>query len=142
MRPVRGADFNIVDIKLAELVSVCDFDSVLRDVPICRMIFERIQRPNGGIGEATRDDLATPNPNTCGRHLVRISVMRVDADFIRMQTHIQQMLVEDRNKLIAYEDLLGLVSPFSELESEYKHLLVIRCRQLRHRIDERALYGR
>ena len=45
MRPVRGSDLHSHDIKLAELATLCDFDSVLRDMLLARMIFESIQRP-------------------------------------------------------------------------------------------------
>ena len=106
------------------------------------MIFESIQRADGGLREATRENLLTPKPNTHGRHHVGIPVPRHDADFIRKQTPLQQMLFEDRNKLIAYVDLLRRVISSLKIESELKHLLVIRLRQLRHRIDDRALYGR
>ena len=141
MRPVRGADFQRGHIKRAELVSVRDCDGVLRDVLLCRMIFESIQRPDGGLREATRENLATPKPNAHGRHHVGIQAPRVDADFIRKQTHPQQPRFEDRCKSIVYVDLLRRGISSSKIESELKHLLVIRWRQLRHRIDDRALYG-
>ena len=106
------------------------------------MIFESIQRADGGLREATRENLLTPKPNTHGRGHVGIPVLRMDADFRREQKHPNKILLEDRNKLIAYVDIPRLGISFSELESELKHPLVVRLRQLRHSIDDRALYGR
>ena len=142
MRPVRLADFQRGHIKRAELVSVRDCDGVLRDVLLYRVILESIKRPDGRLREATRENPSTTKPNTRGRDHVGIPVPRMDADFIRKQTHQHRSLIEDRNKLIAYVDILRRGISSSKIESELKHLLVIRLRQLRHSIDDRALYGR
>ena len=66
----------------------------------------------------------------------------MDADFVWEQTHPNKKLFEDRNKLVANVDIPRLGISFSELESELKHPEVVFLRQLRHSIDDRALYGR
>ena len=142
MRPVRGADFQRGRIKRAELVSVRHCDGVLSDALLYRIVFEGIQNPDGDLREATRENFFTPNPNTHGCDHVGIPVLRMDADFRREQTPPNKKLFEDRNKLVANVDIPRLGISFSELESELKHPLVVRLRQLRHSIDDRALYGR
>ena len=94
------------------------FDSVFRDVLIGRMLFERPQLPHGGVRETARDNTGTTSPNTTGRALVLISVQRVNADFMRMQTHTHQDLREDCRELVAYPDMLRLLIPFLKIESQ------------------------
>ena len=142
MRPVRGADFDRRHVKCAELVSVRHCDGVLSDALLDRMVFEGIHNPDGDIREATRENSLTPKPNTHGRDHIVIPVLRMDADFVWEQTHPNKNLFDDRNKLVANVDIPRLGISFSELESELKHLLVVVLRQLRHSIDDRALYGR
>ena len=138
MCPVRGSDSHFRDIKVAELVRLRLFDSVLRDVLLVRMIFEGIQGPHGCEREATREDLATTDPNTTGRDPRSISIPGVNADFLRMQTHFQHDLRENFSCFVAYEDLLRFVSPSPKIDSQSNQRLVFILRQLRHHIDDRA----
>ena len=59
---------------------------------------------------------------------------------MRMQTHFQHEVGEMSAGFVAYEDLLRIVSPFPKIEPQLEHRLVCTWRQLRHHIDDRALY--
>ena len=112
MRPVRRSDLHCNAVKVAKLGTLCDFNSVPRDVLLDRMVFERLQLPHGVEREAARNNTSTTKPNTTGCGRVFISVQQVNADFMRMQTHTQHGRSEDRSKLVAYVDLLRLLIPF------------------------------
>ena len=101
MRPVRLSDLHIHDIEVAELATHCFCDSVFRDVPLDRMIFESPQLPYGSVREAARDNFATTSPNTDGSYPLCSSISRVNADFMRHQTHTDQHYLEDAGETIA-----------------------------------------
>ena len=138
MRPVRGSDFDCHQIVVAELRTLCYVDGVVRDVTFSRVILESVRNPDGRKREAALVDSGTTNPNTTGRDVFGISVVGVNADFVRMKSHMKYVISEDKRKLVAYVDELRFGSRFSKVESELHGPLVLLWRQL-HRRDLRGL---
>ena len=102
MRPVRGSGSDCRQIEVAELRTLCYVDGVVPDVTFSRVILESARNPDGRKREATLVDSGTTSPNTTGRDVSVIAVLRVNADLVRMQSHSKYVLCEDLRKLVAY----------------------------------------